>query len=132
MKCFCGATAANKCGRCITTAYCSRDCQVKAWPAHKIRCEKFNDRLTRFTADAVRLIGGDNRPHLVMFGETAAEFVKGDTTHIAMVQQIRSPNTIYAWSDGTTAEIVDGVPVVKKIDLPDSADFDWWYVPFEL
>ena len=32
--------AAFKCGGCLVTRYCSKDCQKKAWPAHKKYCHR--------------------------------------------------------------------------------------------
>ncbi|KAH7069423.1 hypothetical protein FB567DRAFT_224064 [Paraphoma chrysanthemicola] len=35
----CGAVASNKCGGCKTSAYRSKECQVKDWPTHKLACK---------------------------------------------------------------------------------------------
>jgi len=38
-KCMvCGEAAASRCARCKLVWYCSRACQVKAWPSHKSFC----------------------------------------------------------------------------------------------
>lgn len=34
----CGEAAATRCSRCHVDWYCSRKCQVQAWPAHKALC----------------------------------------------------------------------------------------------
>eukprot|EP00984_Skeletonema_dohrnii_P001845 scaffold613_cov140-Skeletonema_dohrnii-CCMP3373.AAC.2 len=36
-------TEFSECSRCMAASYCSRDCQVKHWKQHKIRCKKFSD-----------------------------------------------------------------------------------------
>jgi len=35
----CGAPAEKRCSRCKNEWYCSRECQVEAWPGHKELCE---------------------------------------------------------------------------------------------
>ena len=40
--CFCGKAAGSACGRC-RTEYCSRECQLRDWPAHKSRCQHLCD-----------------------------------------------------------------------------------------
>lgn len=36
----CDKAAKSRCGRCKTTAYCSKECQNKDWREHKQRCVK--------------------------------------------------------------------------------------------
>ncbi|GAB0092024.1 Zinc finger MYND domain-containing protein 10 [Sergentomyia squamirostris] len=36
----CTQPASKKCSKCLTTHYCSRDCQVKHWKIHKSSCKK--------------------------------------------------------------------------------------------
>jgi len=35
----CGKVATQRCSKCKNQWYCSRDCQVKQWKAHKALCE---------------------------------------------------------------------------------------------
>lgn len=35
----CGKTATQRCSKCKNQWYCSRECQVKQWKAHKALCE---------------------------------------------------------------------------------------------
>jgi len=48
----CGAVAAkHRCGVCKADRYCSRECQVMHWPAHKLECAlKLEDRRVRAAA----------------------------------------------------------------------------------
>lgn len=34
----CGIEAAQKCSKCMQVFYCTRECQVKHWPQHKVIC----------------------------------------------------------------------------------------------
>ena len=34
----CGKVARQKCGRCVSVRYCSRECQVQDWKTHKPVC----------------------------------------------------------------------------------------------
>lgn len=44
---LCGKPEArNRCSRCHSDRYCSRECQVKAWPRHKAKCKKLCDELS--------------------------------------------------------------------------------------
>lgn len=36
--CFCKKLAKSRCTRCLTSFYCSADCQKKDWREHKTRC----------------------------------------------------------------------------------------------
>jgi ankyrin repeat protein len=36
----CGGMGVNKCTRCKRARYCSQQCQLAHWPAHKIECKK--------------------------------------------------------------------------------------------
>jgi hypothetical protein len=38
------------CIRCRQENYCSRECQVARWPAHKEACKRFVDRQAAFEA----------------------------------------------------------------------------------
>ncbi|KAK6503458.1 hypothetical protein TWF481_008474 [Arthrobotrys musiformis] len=38
---MCNKQPADKCGRCKSVWYCSKPCQKKDWPSHKILCESF-------------------------------------------------------------------------------------------
>jgi len=35
----CGKAATQRCSKCKNQWYCSRDCQIRAWKAHKALCE---------------------------------------------------------------------------------------------
>uniref|UniRef100_A0AAY4EHN0 MYND-type domain-containing protein n=1 Tax=Denticeps clupeoides TaxID=299321 RepID=A0AAY4EHN0_9TELE len=37
---FCGNMVSKRCSRCQLEWYCSRECQVKHWPKHKVVCQK--------------------------------------------------------------------------------------------
>ena len=41
---MCGTGATNKCGKCGSVWYCSRDCQKKDWKTHKINCKPYEIR----------------------------------------------------------------------------------------
>ena len=34
------SVAKNRCSRCHIVRYCSKDCQVKHWPEHRLKCDK--------------------------------------------------------------------------------------------
>jgi hypothetical protein len=36
--CICGEVTTSTCMRCKSMGYCSRECQVKHWPVHKMQC----------------------------------------------------------------------------------------------
>lgn len=36
----CGKPAEKACAKCQKAMYCSKECQVAAWPLHKIKCQK--------------------------------------------------------------------------------------------
>jgi hypothetical protein len=35
----CGLATRKRCGRCRSEMYCSEECQLAAWPAHKVSCD---------------------------------------------------------------------------------------------
>ena len=35
----CGKVATQRCSKCKNQLYCSRECQIKQWKAHKALCE---------------------------------------------------------------------------------------------
>ena len=37
---FCGTASFETCTNCMATHYCSRACQLKHWPVHKIPCKE--------------------------------------------------------------------------------------------
>ena len=37
---FCGKASFETCTNCMATHYCSKACQVKHWPVHKIPCKE--------------------------------------------------------------------------------------------
>jgi hypothetical protein len=36
----CSGAGLKKCARCFEVFFCSQDCQVAAWPAHKVDCKR--------------------------------------------------------------------------------------------
>jgi hypothetical protein len=38
--CVCGKLATRSCARCFCAKYCSRECQLGAWPAHRAACDE--------------------------------------------------------------------------------------------
>jgi ankyrin repeat protein len=36
----CGGAGLKKCANCLGVCFCSKDCQVAAWPAHKADCKR--------------------------------------------------------------------------------------------
>ena len=42
----CGKEAMKRCSRCKNQWYCSQDCQIKAWKAHKPICELISRNMT--------------------------------------------------------------------------------------
>jgi hypothetical protein len=54
--CYCGKEGNLKwCGKCKTTKYCSKECQKKDWPRHKLHCE-YSDPHAYFTICELREI----------------------------------------------------------------------------
>ncbi|CAH1266376.1 TDRD1 [Branchiostoma lanceolatum] len=57
----CGAAAEQRCGRCLSVYYCSRDHQKEHWKAHRLDCkpyriERTEDRdmlSTRYTTETL-------------------------------------------------------------------------------
>jgi len=41
-QCGKASDSLQKCGRCKTTCYCSKECQVTQWPTHKTNCKRPN------------------------------------------------------------------------------------------
>jgi Plasmid pRiA4b ORF-3-like protein/MYND finger len=41
-QCNSNSTKVQRCGRCLKTAYCSRECQTACWPWHKTTCWRQN------------------------------------------------------------------------------------------
>ena len=39
----CGKMTAGRCGGCQSAFSCSKECQVKDWPLHKVKCERNKD-----------------------------------------------------------------------------------------
>jgi hypothetical protein len=38
--CFNHTSKLSFCANCITVSYCSRECQMKAWKSHKVKCKE--------------------------------------------------------------------------------------------
>jgi hypothetical protein len=47
----CDTDGTSRCGSCQTCRYCSKECQKKAWPAHKLLCKTVKDFQVRPESD---------------------------------------------------------------------------------
>jgi hypothetical protein len=50
----CGKICPNgpKCGRCLNTRYCDKECQIKHWTKHKFHCKKPKNNILVFDENA--------------------------------------------------------------------------------
>ncbi|TFK63399.1 hypothetical protein BDN72DRAFT_847659 [Pluteus cervinus] len=72
-----GATL-SKCAGCLIDIYCSKECQKKAWPTHKIRCKlnqrtKNRDPVQTDKFKLLRAFTSKHRPMLATAGVRALE-----------------------------------------------------------
>ena len=95
----CGVECTQQCSRCLKVNYCSRDCQVKHWPAHKAACAggkhtiSLKERLSHYfmliankIAGNVFIMSAHNPTPGVIFvniNEKLEDFVRGGKNHFA-------------------------------------------------
>lgn len=106
----CGKPAPQKCGRCKEATYCSKECQVAAWPEHKKVCvdkvaaeKKRQEIYANFIIHANARITGNifimashryktDGPGIILIEitETMQEFIKGGSIHFAHMNFVPS------------------------------------------
>jgi hypothetical protein len=70
----CNKPSESRCSACITTYYCSKDCQKNDWPNHKIECKKKQKEVEKFHNIGSYLCEWDKMTHCsncnILFNDT--------------------------------------------------------------
>ena len=56
-----GRAALSVCSRCMVSQYCSRECQVAAWPEHKCPCDEYSHNFKQQMKDHTRLAAASQK-----------------------------------------------------------------------
>lgn len=148
ISCHCGEAATSNCAGCNQAQYCSRPCQVAAWPRHKTRCHAIRqerDAATRLETfrcawidEAGSRIGGNidafafaNPGHdvHVRIDETIDEFTRGSSFHFAHLSVgdlAEHPAVRYTLMDYVRTKKMD--PGMSKIAPPSGT----WSITFDM
>lgn len=143
MSCFCKNEAKKSCVNC-GIGYCSRECQVKDWPEHKLKCKQSKEQeylkyATMKIAGNIQIMAAHRfAKHgpgaiLVEMNESITSFMKGDSLHIAYLSFLPRGvpddkiSVVYKFDDYTTTQIINRLNInLSKAPEPE----DNWSIIF--
>ena len=112
-NCTCGKSATASCGQCKKISYCSKDCQIADWPAHKIFCRDdatLKIKLAKLTEIIKKKYNvGSRKGFIIKFDESVAVFTR-ETMHLAHVHKCETDRGLVILIDTMIDIAAEGAP----------------------